>query len=629
MSTTKTLSKKIVLSFTLISVFVLVIIFGTLERINKEAFYEVELEKANIIADTIEPLLALDIYLELNDKKHQLAQQLIENPNILAVRVLEDDRETVHIESPDFHKDETDFFFITKDLLMPNTKIPVGRLEIVYSSKRYNELINQYTTLVLYLLIGLTAIFLLLVLYIRHLLSPLKKIAQLLRQYRPDKKITFPFTEENNEIGIISGALNQMHAKVYANFMLQKEKNIHLEEQVDEQEKVIYESNQRFKEVFNNEVFGIWIIDKKRKTLDVNGKLLDMLKYGKKDLVGKNIFDFIAQEDSSFFEKMTVLTENAPDKQQYELLLIDKNGQPLPAYFHASAIRNRDGQVIGAFAFIEDLREKRLMQAELERKTRRLELLNTKLGEEVAKEVEKRRKSEQMMHQQSRLASMGQLIVAISHNWRNPLNSLGLLVQDLEDAYAFGELDERYLKDMSKKSLAQINFMSQTIDDFANFFKPVGEQETFHIRRVIYNTIIYHEEELRKKSILIQEAPDCTDFEFTGYPDDLQKVLHNLIGNAKDAIEEKMLKDKDFRGEITLAYYSKEDGNYILVKDNGGGIPDTIIDKVFDPYYTTKDQGKGTGLGLYMSKVIIENNMNGKLTVQNDENGAVFQIELS
>ena len=182
---------------------------------------------------------------------------------------------------------------------------------------------------------------------------------------------------------------------------------------------------------------------------------------------------------------------------------------------------------------------------------------------------------------------------------------------------------------MSKKSLAQINFMSQTIDDFANFFKPVGEQETFHIRRVVYNTIIYHEEELTKKSIKINEAPDCSDFELTGYPDDLQKVLHNLIGNAKDAIEEKMLKNKDFQGEITLAYQCKEDGNYIIVKDNGGGIPDTIIDKVFDPYYTTKDQGKGTGLGLYMSKVIIENNMNGKLTVQNDENGAVFKIELA
>jgi signal transduction histidine kinase len=268
------------------------------------------------------------------------------------------------------------------------------------------------------------------------------------------------------------------------------------------------------------------------------------------------------------------------------------------------------------------------MQAELERKTRRLELLNTKLGEEVAKEVEKRRKSEQQMYQQSRLAAMGQLIVAISHNWRNPLNSLGLLIQDLEDAYAFGELDHAYLKDMSKKSLVQINFMSQTIDDFANFFKPVGQQETFHIRRVIYNTIIDLEDDLADKSITLKESAECSDFEITGYPDDLQKVLENLVGNAKDAIEEKMEKETAFKGEITLSYNASPEGNYILVADNGGGIPEEIIDKVFDPYYTTKEQGKGTGLGLYMSKIIIENNMNGKLTVKNGEAGAVFKIGL-
>lgn len=624
----KTLSKKIVLSFTLISIIVLVIIFGTLERINKEAFYGVELEKANIIADTVEPLLALDIYLELDEKKQQLAGQLIENPNILSLRIVEEGKETVRLESPDYDAEAQNFFLITKKLTMPNTDIPVGELEIIYSSKRYNELITQYTELVLYLLVGMTVVFLFLALYVRHLLSPLRKIARLLSLTRPDKEMVFPYREEDNEIGIIATALTQMHAKVYANFMLQKEKNIHLEEQVDEQQRLIYESNQRFKEVFNNEVFGIWIIDKERNTLDVNGKLLDMLKYEKEDLLNKNILRFIAPEDSAFVETMTVLTENKPDKQQYEVLLTDKGGETLPTYFHASAIRNRDGKVIGAFAFIDDLREKRLMQAELERKTRRLELLNTKLGEEVAKEVEKRRKSEQMMYQQSRLAAMGQLIVAISHNWRNPLNSLGLLIQDLEDAYVYGELDHDYLKQMSKKSLSQINFMSQTIDDFANFFKPVGEQETFHIRRLVYNTVIYYEPDLAKESITIKEAPECTDFEMTGYPGELQKVLHNLIGNAKDAIEEKMEKEKEFQGEITLAYNTSATGNYVLVSDNGGGIPDEIIDKVFDPYYTTKEQGKGTGLGLYMSKVIIENTLNGRLSVHNDEKGAVFKIEL-
>lgn len=626
MNITKTLSRKIVLSFTIISFCVLFIIFATLEKLNKSAFFEVELEKANIIASTVEPLLALDIYLELNEKIEQLGRQLIENPNILLVRIYKLGKLDLELQSKDYSANDSSYFIVEKDILQPNSNIKIGKLELVYSSKRYNELMQKYTELIGYLLLGLGFIFLILGLYIRKLLSPLKKIANALNFYRPDKEMKFPYEEENNEIGLISSALNQMHAQVYKYTIEQKEKNLKLAEKVDEKEQIIYEEKQRFKEVFNNSVFGIWVVDKNRKTVDANNKLLSMLKYERSEILGLKLNDFVAQADQSLLEDKSVLSGTKPDKQQYEVMLIDSNNKMQPAYFYTTAIRNRDNEIVGAFAFVEDLREKRMLQAELEKKTRSLEILNAKLEEEVVREVEKRRKSEQIMHQQSRLAAMGELIVAIAHNWRNPLNAIGLYIQDIEDAFNYGELDEKYLHNAIEKSLIQLDYMSHTIDDFRSFFRPMGEQKFFNIEPVVDMTISELKDKLEQSNITIKKTDNCLDFKINGYPQELEKVIQDIVKNAKDAIEERE-KSEPINGEIAIEFNLLENTKYISISDNGGGIPLDIIDKIFDPYFTTKEQGKGTGLGLYMAKIIIENSINGKLTAQNGENGAVFKIE--
>lgn len=625
MKIAKTLSRKIVFSFTIISLCVLAIIFATLERVNKEAFFEVELEKANIIANTVEPLLALDIYLELNEKIEQLGRQLIENPNILLVRIYKGDRLDFELQSKEYSTSDSSYFIVKKDILQPNSNIKIGKLELVYSSKRYKELMQKYTELIAYLLFGLGFIFLLLGLYITKLLSPLKKIAKTLSLYKPDKEMKFPYGKENNEIGLISSALNQMHAQVYKYTMEQKEKNLKLAEKVDEKEQIIYEEKQRFKEVFNNSVFGIWVVDKNRKTVDANNKLLNMLKYEHNEILGLKLNDFVVQADQSFLEDKSVLSDTKPDKQQYEVTLIDRNNKLQPAYFYTTAIRNRNNEIVGAFAFVEDLREKRMLQAELEKKTRSLEILNAKLEEEVVREVEKRQKSEQIMHQQSRLAAMGELIVAIAHNWRNPLNAIGLYIQDIEDAFNYGELDEKYLHNAIEKSLTQLDYMSHTIDDFRSFFRPMGEQKFFNIEPIVDIAISELNTQLEQSNIVIKKTVNCFDFKINGYPQELEKVIQDIVKNAKDAIESK--EGSNSNGEILIEFNIFENTKYISISDNGGGIPLDIVDKIFDPYFTTKEQGKGTGLGLYMAKIIIENSMNGKITAQNGENGAVFKIE--
>jgi len=230
----KSLSTKIVLSITLMSIFVILVIFTVFEKINREAFYDIELEKANLIARTIEPLLALNIYLDIQNKINQITLQLIDNPNILSVKVLKNNRVINEIESKEYQSSIDDSFVIKKAILQPNSEKKIGTLILVYSSEHYKELIHQYTKLTLSLLLAFSALFLLFSLYVKKLLSPLKQIANSLRHYSPNKEIKVPFVSKNNEIGLISTALNNMQQRILQYSKKQQNINNYLEDKISE-----------------------------------------------------------------------------------------------------------------------------------------------------------------------------------------------------------------------------------------------------------------------------------------------------------------------------------------------------------------------------------------------------------
>ncbi len=226
------LSTKIVLSFTIISIFIILTIFIVLEKINKEAFYNIEIEKANIIARTIEPLIALNIYLDMDYKVKQITKQLIENPNILSVEIKKENNIIVSAKSEEFTNNKQTFFKINKIIHEPNSSKKLAVLTIIYSNKTYVELTDKYTKITIGLLIFLIIVFVLLVLYIKKLLSPLRKISKSLKSYSPNMKIDFPFIEQKNEIGLISNALSNMQDKISQYAKKQENINIFLEEQV-------------------------------------------------------------------------------------------------------------------------------------------------------------------------------------------------------------------------------------------------------------------------------------------------------------------------------------------------------------------------------------------------------------
>ena len=249
--------------------------------------------------------------------------------------------------------------------------------------------------------------------------------------------------------------------------------------------------------------------------------------------------------------------------------------------------------------------------------------INKNLETTIEQEVEKNRQQQLLMLHQSRLAQMGEIISMIAHQWRQPLNILSLLTQGLVFKYKLGKITLEKMEKFDKDASKQIQGMSQTINEFSNFFKPEKEKINFCINDIISSTIDMLNPTLIDKSIDISFEYDDTYYTY-GFVHELGQALINIINNAKDILIEKDIKNR----YISIYLKDKDDNIYIYIKDNAGGIPDDIIDKICDPYFSTKDEKNGTGLGLYMSKLIIEDHLEGEINVSNKDNGAEFEIIL-
>jgi ABC-type amino acid transport substrate-binding protein/nitrogen-specific signal transduction histidine kinase len=253
--------------------------------------------------------------------------------------------------------------------------------------------------------------------------------------------------------------------------------------------------------------------------------------------------------------------------------------------------------------------------------TNKIKELNSSLNDRVKTEVEKNKHQQLMMLEQSRLAQMGEMISMIAHQWRQPLNILSMLNQSIILKYKKKKLDESTIDYFQSNSKKQIQYMSQTIDDFRDFFKPQKESREFYIHESVEKIIDMSVAIYNKLNIDIDFTYQ-DKFIINGYKNELGQVISNILNNAKDALSEKEQKNKYIK--ITL---EKVDNNIIItICDNAGGIPNDILDKIFDPYFSTKENKNGTGLGLYMSKIIIQEHFNAQIKVSNDDKGAIFKI---
>lgn len=252
--------------------------------------------------------------------------------------------------------------------------------------------------------------------------------------------------------------------------------------------------------------------------------------------------------------------------------------------------------------------------------------LNQSLGKRIRVEAEKRLVQERLLIQQSKMAAMGEMISAIAHQWKQPLNTLALIVQNMEDDLEDNKIDRPYVNSVIVESMKLINYMAETIEDFRNFFKPAKEMAAFNVKKAIEDilALIYQQFINRNIDAVVGCDDDPTIW---GYPNEFKQAILNIVNNSRDAImsRKRILKGAMGRGLITIKITEEEQEAVVRICDNGGGIKEHIIHKIFEPYVTTKGD-KGTGIGLYMSKNIIEKNMNGRLEFDNINDGACFTI---
>lgn len=294
---------------------------------------------------------------------------------------------------------------------------------------------------------------------------------------------------------------------------------------------------------------------------------------------------------------------------------------PLPA-----ARADEVGKLVDSFATMRsELRDNQasLLHEIAERKEaeQALQRLNETLEQRVQDEVAANRDKDHLLIQQSRLAAMGEMVHNIAHQWRQPLNSLSLLISNIVDDFRFKSMTEESLQRDAANAHRLLEKMSTTIDDFRDFFRPDREESDFDASAPVHDALFIIEAALKSNHIEL-EADIASGLGTSGFPGQYGQAVLNLLVNAKEAI----LEHRPSGGRIRVSLARQDDNAVLTVEDNGGGIDEKILPRLFDPYFTTKEQG--TGIGLYMAKMIVERNMHGTISAANIQDGARFTLSI-
>jgi signal transduction histidine kinase len=311
---------------------------------------------------------------------------------------------------------------------------------------------------------------------------------------------------------------------------------------------------------------------------------------------------------------VTALNEERVENLEVEFQRWD--GQVFHLIINATPLMNAQNRIIGCVVTLTDFTKRKQAEEDLSK-------LNAELENRVAQRTAELREKDQLLLLQSRQAAMGEMIGNIAHQWRHPLNLLGLTVQQFLLFYDLGHFDRSFVSQSVSKSMDLIEHMSRTIDDFRNYFKPDKVKVDFKVKETVAGTLSLIRGSLQCPKIAIEMIAE-DDPVIHGYPNEFAQVLINILINARDALAERESQDP----KVTITICREDLRTVVTVADNAGGVPDEIIDKIFDPYFSTKGPQQGTGVGLFMSKSIIERNMGGRLAVRNTAEGAEFRIEI-
>jgi len=378
-------------------------------------------------------------------------------------------------------------------------------------------------------------------------------------------------------------------------------------------EKALRDQQRDQQVIFDSVRAMIWYIDRDGNVLRSNRLAERYVGMAAGDMAGKSVFDLLPPAVAARYHADTMAVI-ASGREMLGTI------EPVPrpdgsaGWFQSDKIpiHDENGEVVGVTIFVTDVSERLRAEEELKR-------LNEVLEQRVAAEAAKNREKDLLLIQQSRLAAMGEMMGNIAHQWRQPLNALGVLLSNVRDAYDFGELDGAMLDHSITDGRRLIQKMSTTIDDFRNFFRPNRQKVAFSLQDAVEEAIALVDASFKNNNIVIHFQRG-EEVKIIGFPNEFSQVLLNLLSNAKD-----VLGSKAGQREVSIQVSCAAGSVRVAVHDNGGGIPGSVLPKIFDPYFTTRE--KGTGIGLYMSKMIVEN-MDGSIFARNIGDGAEITIEL-
>ena len=379
--------------------------------------------------------------------------------------------------------------------------------------------------------------------------------------------------------------------------------------------------------IFYKDINGVY--------LGINKEFTNMFGFTKDQIVGKTVYDITSKDVAKQYYEKDIEVFNDPSvKQEYDTIIKNKyTGQKFDVYFHKKAYQDEYGETIGLIGAVIDVTKRKKNEKELTEYSAKLFELNHTLENKVYERTkELKAKTEQMIHQ-AKLAQMGELISMIAHQWRQPLGSIGSAVVNIQnklflDKFDLSKDDDQVkFKEFLQTKLTNISrytdFLTKTIDDFRNFYKEDKNKDNLLLSSCVEQSLSVISSSLSGNNIEVVKD-FCESSSVDIFKNELLQVLLNIIKNSEDNFKEKDIENK----KISIKTYQDEVYSIIAISDNGGGIKSSILKNIFDPYFSTKDQKNGTGLGLYMSKLIVEDHHNGIIEVENKDDGVEFVIKI-
>ncbi len=413
------------------------------------------------------------------------------------------------------------------------------------------------------------------------------------------------YLEANNKLQIIN---NKKYIITIARDITEKiEKEDILEEKIKEKIKEIENQKLFLHTLLENNPTSIFYKDRQGKYLGCNKAWEKLTGIKAKEILGKSVYDIAPKDIADIYflqdEKVFNLEEN-PQIYQAEVFNKSENKR-FDVVFYKSAFFDLNNKVSGLIGVVIDITDITTLEKEKEKK-------------------------EKLLYQQSKMATMGEMIENIAHQWRQPLSTMTASASGIKMQKEFGILDETNLNEFLDAILESAKHLSQTIDDFRNFFKTSKNEENFKINLVFNKTLSLLSSKFKNRNIKI--IKQIEDINILALQNELIHVILNILNNANDALD----KIKSEEKYIFISCYIENNQAVIEIKDNANGIKKEIINRIFEPYFTTKDQTNGTGIGLYMSKEIVIKHLHGTINVKNSTytyknktyTGAKFIIKL-